>query len=186
VHRKKSNNSKIELIMSKITLFRTIFVLMAFCFFQCATIQVTESAKSATKTPIKKILFVENVNDEQTYDFYNKLRRSLKQECAVRGIQTDFVRLTAQMADPQLKLTTAKTKLQPDLIFNLQTDNLKGYKWGPLNNAIRKINVSCNSVTFPAETAHWSGNLYIEQAWGVDVSTDKAAKKLFLSLMLND
>jgi hypothetical protein len=171
--------------MSKNSIICAFFAMFALFFYQCATIQVTETAKVAASSPFKKILFVEKVNDENTYDFYNKFRQSLKHQCAENGFEADFVRLTSKMDAPQQKLAAIQQKFQPDMIYTLETDNAKAYKWGPLNNAVRKINVTCTLVSFPAAVPIWNGNLYIEQTWGVDVATEKAAKALIIKSLKN-
>jgi hypothetical protein len=163
--------------------------MLALCvllFSQCAVIELTEVSNISSPPKFKKILFVEQVSDTRTYDFYNKLRQSLKRQCVERGFESEFVRITETMESPQERLSKAKDAFKPDMLFKLETEKAKAYRWGPLNNAVSQIKVLCNLVTFPDEKPVWSGKLFIEQTWGVDASTDKAAKKLFNQLIMEN
>jgi hypothetical protein len=168
--------------MHKFSFLTAFFALCVLCFSQCAVIEVTEVSNISTSQKFKKILFVEQVSDTRTYDFYNKFRQSLKRQCAIKGYESEFVRITETMEAPQERLSKAKDAFKPDVLFKLETEKAKAYRWGPLNNSVSQIKVLCTLVTFPDEKPVWSGNLSIEQTWGVDVSTDKAAKKLFLMI----
>jgi hypothetical protein len=168
--------------MHKLFLLNALFALSILLFSQCAVIEFTEVSKISTPQKSKKILFVEQVSDTRTYDFYNKFRQSLKRQCTAQGFESEFVRITETMESPQERLAKAKDAFKPDMLFKLETEKSKAYRWGPLNNSINQIKILCTLVTFPDEKPVWNGKLSIEQTWGVDVSTEKAAKKLFLMI----
>jgi hypothetical protein len=172
--------------MHKFSLLNIFFASFVFLFSQCAVIELTEVSSISVPPKFKKILFVEQVSDSRTYDFYNKFRQSLKRECAAKGYEAEFVRITETMELPQEKLTKLKVSFKPDMLFNLETEKAKAYRWGPLNNSVSQIKILCTLMTFPDEKTVWSGNLSIEQTWGVDVSTEKAAKKLLTRLIVEN
>jgi hypothetical protein len=162
----------------------TLLSLIVLLFCQCATIKVTETSTDVTHPKFKKILFIEETNDGRTYDFYNKFRKALRRQCSKRGIEAEFIRITPNLTTPEEKLTALKMKFQPELLFSLKTSNAKWHKWGALNDSIKQISVNCTLTETSNTKSIWEGSIYIEQFYGVDVASEKAAKKLIESLKL--
>ncbi|MFN4255115.1 MAG: hypothetical protein ACK4Q5_08940 [Saprospiraceae bacterium] len=150
-----------------------------------AVIHFNSTATQATPPAGKfsKILFVEEMGDMVAYKFYNNVRRDLRRELAARKIQCEFVRTTPTMADPGGRIADAMGRFQPDAVVRLTDCEVDDYVWldigwGPFHDDAHEITVEMSLRPAGSDSVLWTADLFVDQFFGVDVASEKVARRM--------